>query len=472
MNRIADALSKVLPAARVHTDAESLAAHRTDYWILSHLRARQGRLDAGPACVVRPESAAEVASALRAAGELGVAVVPYGAGSGVLGGATPPAGALVIDLRAMDRLLDLNETALWVRVQAGMMGNVYEAALHQRGYTGGHFPQSIDLSTVGGWVATRAAGQFSTRYGNIEDLLLGLEAVLPDGTTVRIDPRPRSSTGPSLRELFLGSEGTFGVVTEVVLRIFPTPERREVASFAFATVRDGLEAIRRVVRVGWRPPVVRLYDATEATRQFSQWVPEGQALLLVVSEGPSALVAGEMAAVAQAAAALGAHPCGAEPVAHWIEHRNTVPSWDFFLDREIVVDTIEVAADWDRVGDLYERVVASLQQVPGLIVGSAHSSHSYPQGTNLYITFAVKPADWAHAEESYLDAWGHVLQTTLECGGTIAHHHGIGRLRTPWLERELRSAYPLLRTLKAALDPAGIMNPGVLLPPRPAASPA
>src|SRR5206468_2655723 len=205
MTEIGATLARELGPDRVAEDAATLAAHRTDYWILAHLRARQGRLAGGPACVVRPHGTAEVARTIRLAQRHGVPVVAYGAGSGVVGGATPPAGALVVDLRAMNALLELNETALYARVQAGMMGDVYEATVGARGYTTGHYPQSIALSTVGGWVATRAAGQFSTRYGNIEDLCLGLEAVLPSGEVVRLAPVPRSSVGPSLRELFLGS---------------------------------------------------------------------------------------------------------------------------------------------------------------------------------------------------------------------------------------------------------------------------
>jgi len=461
MSQIGDALRNELGMDRVLEDAATLDAHRTDYWILAHLRARQGRLGGGPACVVRPRSTAEVATAVRAAQRHAVAVVPYGGGSGVLGGAVPPAGSLVIDLRSMDRLLDVDETALLARAEAGLLGGEYERLVTARGYTTGHYPQSIERATLGGLVATRSAGQFSTKYGNIEDLLLGLEAVLPSGDTVRLAPVPRASTGPSLRELFLGCEGTLGIVTEVTLRIFPLPARRALASYGFASMAAGLDAIRRIVRVGWRPAVVRLYDATETARTFSQWAPGDTCLLLVVSEGPDALVDGELAAVA--AEARAATPLGSAPVEHWLGHRNTVPSWDFFLDKELLVDTIEVAATWDRVTPLYDAVVASLQSAPGMVVASAHSSHSYAQGTNLYVTFVLKPDDFSRAEEAYLDAWTRVMEATLAGGGTIAHHHGIGRLRVPWLERELRDAYPVLRAIKRALDPAGIMNPGALL---------
>ena len=464
MTEIGATLARELGPDRVAEDAATLATHRTDYWILAHLRARQGRLPGAPACVVRPRSTAEVATTVRAAQRHGVAVVPYGGGSGVVGGATPPGGALVVELTAMDRLLELNEKALYARVQAGMMGGTYEATVQARGYTTGNYPQSIDRSTVGGWIATRAAGQFSTKYGNIEDLCLGLEAVLPSGHCVRLEPIPRASVGPTLRELFLGSEGTLGIVTEVVLRVHPLPEKREVASYAFPTFSAALDAVRRVLRDGWRPAVLRGYDAIESVRHFNAWTPANHALLLVVSEGPSALVEAETAACARMAASVGGRACGPEPVTHWLEARNTVPSWEFFLDREMLADTIEVAATWDRIDALYERVIAGLSGAPGVVFASGHSSHGYAQGTNIYFTFVMKPEPFARAEEAYLEAWARALQATLDAGGTISHHHGIGRLRAPWLERELASAYPLLRDLKRALDPSGIMNPGALIP--------
>jgi alkyldihydroxyacetonephosphate synthase len=465
MTAIGEALTRELGPERVSEDAATLAAHRTDYWILAHLRVRQGRLAGGPACVVRPRSTAEVAAAVRVAQRHGVALVPYGAGSGVVGGATPPAGAVVVDLRDMQALLELNETSLYARVEAGMMGGAYEQSVQARGYTTGHYPQSIDRSTVGGWVATRAAGQFSTRYGNIEDLCLGLEVVLPSAETVRLAPIPRASVGPSLRELFLGSEGTLGVITEVALRLHPLPPARALQSFAFPAMPEGLDAVRRVLRAGWRPAVMRVYDAMETGRHFSAWAPPESALLLALSEGPAELVAAEAAAVEREAAAGGGRTIGPEPAAHWLETRNTVPSWDFFLDREMLADTIEVAAMWNRIPELYRTVVAALSAAPNVVMASGHSSHGYAQGTNIYFTFVLKPADFARAEEDYLAAWGAALRTTLAAGGTIAHHHGVGRLRAPWLAADLGSAYPLLRDLKRALDPSGLMNPGALVVP-------
>jgi len=249
------------------------------------------------------------------------------------------------------------------------------------------------------------------------------------------------------------------------VRIFPKPEARAISAWTFDGMPPALEAIRRIMRIGWRPAVVRLYDPFEASQwHFKQWVPENKSALLLLSEGPAALVAAEEAACAEIATAAGGTAIGPAPVEHWLERRNHVPTWDQFLEQEMMVDTIEVSATWDRVAALYDGVVAALRSRPGMLVASAHSSHSYRQGTNLYITFAVKPEKFVDAEAAYTDAWAAVMEATLAAGGSISHHHGIGRMRVPWIARELGSAYPVLQTLKRALDPDGLMNPGVLLP--------
>jgi alkyldihydroxyacetonephosphate synthase len=283
--------------------------------------------------------------------------------------------------------------------------------------------------------------------------------VRASGEVVRIAPFPRTSIGPSLRELFLGSEGTLGVITEVTFRIHPLPETRALTSFGFPGMKEALEASRRVLRVGWRPAVLRAYDATEAHRHFT----EDRCVLIAVSEGPATLVAAEMEAVRRDCVALGGVEIGEKHATHWMKGRNEVPSWDFFIDREMLADTIEVAVTWDRIDALYEQVRTALAESPGVVLATGHSSHGYQQGTNIYFTFVMKPEDFSRAEEAYLTAWGNAMKATLAVGGTIAHHHGIGRLRAPFLAEELGSGYPLLRDLKRALDPKGIMNPGTLL---------
>jgi alkyldihydroxyacetonephosphate synthase len=318
---------------------------------------------------------------------------------------------------------------------------------------------------VGGWVATRAAGQLSTGYGNVEDVLFALEAVLPDGTIVRTRETPRASAGPDLRQLFLGSEGTLGVVTEVTFSLRARPEASRGQAFHFPSLAAGLEAIRRLMRDGWRPPVVRLYDAQESERSFRDWTPEGRALLLLLHEGPAGLVDAQQRGVLAIAAAEGGAPADAAVVDHWLEERNRVPGFRAFLERGIVLDTIEVGATWERVLPVYERVTASLLEVEGILVASGHSSHSYRSGTNLYFTFAARPGDPAQMAAVYRECWRRTMEATLAAGGGIAHHHGIGRVRRDALAGELGpGGVALLRTLKRALDPDGLLNPGVLLP--------
>jgi alkyldihydroxyacetonephosphate synthase len=457
-------LASLLGEDVVRWDDDVLAQHSRDSWCLSVLRSMRGQLQTRPLCVVKPGTTAEIAAALRYANEHRLAVVPFGAGSGVCGGILPEAGSIVIDLRRMNRLIELNETALTARVQAGMMGNACEAALNERGYSMRHFPQSIDLSTVGGWVSTRAAGQYSTRYGNIEDIVLSLEAVLADGTIIRTPSGPRSAAGPDLRHVFLGAEGTLGIVSEVTLRTVPLPECSAAMAFSFASMHEGLEAIRRFVRAGWRPPVVRLYDAVETARLFPASSTTENSLLLLLSEGAADLVAAEERACTTICGQSGGQRSDPKAVEHWLEERNKVPSFESLLEKGLVVDTIEVATTWDHIDALYDEVVAALKKVTGVVVASGHSSHSYAQGTNIYFTFAAYPPEPQQAEATYLECWKQAMEATLRCHGTISHHHGIGRLRLSWMPRELGAGLGVLRKIKDVLDPNGIMNPGVLFP--------
>jgi alkyldihydroxyacetonephosphate synthase len=319
---------------------------------------------------------------------------------------------------------------------------------------------------VGGWVATRAAGQFSTAYGNIEDLVLGIEAVLPDGTFMRTSDAPRASTGPDLRHLLLGSEGTLGVITGVDLSLSSLPEARASAAYYVPNMRAGFELQREILQAGWRPPVLRQYDTREVGRLFSKFRKEEMCLLLVVHEGPKPRVDAERAAVEQLAQRAGGSPAPSEATEHWLAERNHVPTFRSFLENGVVVDTIEVAAPYSRIGDLYDGAVAALGRIEGIWAGSAHSSHAYRSGLNLYFSFAVQPKQRSQLRQAYHACWAAVMEASLEAGGTIAHHHGIGRVRREWLARELGpGGLAALTRIKHALDPSGFMNPGVLLPP-------
>ena len=464
IQRIRDDLSGIIGSERVHWDRQTLTDHAHDAWSLTLLRRQRGTLTERPFCVVTPTRTDEVARVLQYANRERLPVVPFGGGSGVCGGVLTPEHSIVVDLRRMAQLVELDDTALMARVQAGMMGNRFETTLNERGYSMGHFPQSINLSTVGGWVATRAAGQFSTRYGAIEDMVLGLEVVMPNGEVIEIKATPRRSAGPDLRHLFLGSEGTLGIVTELTVRIFPLPESRQLLCFSFKDFDAGLDAIRRIMRSGWKPPVLRLYDSVETGRHFGEWAHDSNCLLFIVSEGPSPLTAVEAEACQTVCLMCGGEAVDDRPVQQWLVERNNVPGLASFLERGLVLDTIEVASGWDCIRTVYREVLDAVRTVPDLITVSGHSSHSYVQGTNIYFTFVARPKDPAEAEHTYRVCWDRAMEATVRCGGSIAHHHGIGRVRARWMPAEHGQGLTVLRAIKRAIDPRGIMNPGVLLP--------
>ena len=459
-----------LGSRQVLDSPEVLAVRSLDMSPLPLLQQVLGREAVPPLCVVRPRSTDEVSAALAYLVGRGVPVIPYGGGSGVQGGSAPVPGSVIVDTWAMDRILGLDEEDLTVTVQAGVPLATLEAWLGERGYTCGHYPQSIDLAQVGGLVATRSSGQFSTRYGSIEDLVAGLEAVLADGTVVRVASQPRRAVGPDLRQLWIGSEGAFGIVTEVTLKVVPRPPDRWLQAYAVGSMRVGLDLVRRVMREGWKPAVVRLHDATEAQRSFHGSVAEGECILLLLSEGPVGYAQAEGTAVDTMARAAGLRPLGPAPVEAWLEHRNDVAEYEAYIRRGVIIDPIEVAAPWTGIADIYEQAIGRLvDEVPEMVYASGHSSHSYPQGTNLYFVLAAQPRrDADDAARVYEAIWSRVMETTLALGGTISHHHGVGRFRARWVPRDLGTSYELLRRVKTALDPLGLMNPGSLLPVDPA----
>ena len=451
----------------VASDAETLDAHRHDSWMLAELMDLQGNSAPRPLAVVRAASVDDVSRTLRLCRELSLPVIPFGGGSGVCGAVEASPEVIVLSTRGLEGLVSLDAQSLLASFRAGTMGGDAERRVQQDGLTIGHWPQSMEVSTVGGWVATRAAGQYSTAYGSIEDVVLTLEAVLPDGSVLRTRPTPRASAGPDLRQLMMGSEGTLGVVTEVGFSLRPLPEASVGQVFQFADLHAGLDPVRELMRAGWRPPVVRLYDAPESHRHFASWIEEGHAALVLLHEGPRALVEVQCAGVAGICSDAGGVEADPAAVDHWLEQRNRVPGFRELLEAGLVVDTIEVGATWGRIGAVYDRVLESLRQVPSIRAATAHSSHSYRSGTNLYFTFVARPEDRGEMAAVYRDCWKRTIEATLESGGGIAHHHGIGRVRRDFLARELGDAgLAVLRAVKSALDPEGLLNPGALFPER------
>ena len=464
MTDVIDELKRELGTC-VKTDLPAREEHRGDSWMLAELAAFEERERPYPIAVVTAGETADVASCLSICRRHDTPVIPYGGGSGVCGGIQSAGNEVVVSTRGLDGMVNLNDRDLTATFRAGTLGIDAENRVREEGLTIGHWPQSIELSTVGGWVATRAAGQYSTAYGNIEDVVLAMEVVLPDGSVIRTRATPRASAGPDLRQLFMGSEGTLGVVSEVTFSLRPLPEAETRAAFHFPSFPEGIEALQRMMRAGWRPPVVRLYDAPESARHFGDASPPDRAMLILIHEGPAAAVEAEARCVAELCIEAGGERADSSVVDHWHAERNHVPRFRSFLERGVIVDTIEVASTWSRVSELYDRVTKSLQEIPEVLVATAHSSHSYRSGTNLYFSFAARPEDPTRLEELYRECWNRTMRETIASGAGIAHHHGVGRVRRDFLADEVGSeGVRLLRQIKAALDPGDLLNPGNLLP--------
>jgi alkyldihydroxyacetonephosphate synthase len=450
---------------RVSTDSALLDARRHDYWVLAHLDDEQGRGAPRPRCVVQPRATEDVVACVEICRDARVAMVPFGLGSGVCGGVQAHPERVVVDLSTLAHTRFIDETDLLAAFDAGKRGSEAEAEVAARGLTIGHWPQSIAVSSVGGWAATRASGQFSTANGNVEDLVYSVEAVLADGSVITAGCAPRAAAGPDLRHLLLGSEGTLGIITAVTFSLRRQPEARRYSAWACPALAAGFAFQRDVVQRGWAPPVMRQYDAIEALRSFKTQAVPDQGLVILVHEGPAERVAAELVAVTRIAAEHGLARVDEAAVADWMEHRNAVPHWQSFLARGIVVDTVEVSAPWSRIGHTYDRVIARLRRIPDVINASAHSSHVYRSGLNLYFSFAARPADSQAMADRYRRCWQAVMEETAAAGGGIAHHHGIGRVRRDYLHHDLGDVgLATLRRLKRALDPDGLFNPGVLLP--------
>jgi alkyldihydroxyacetonephosphate synthase len=459
-------VAQLSSACEVVVEPAALDEAGRDWWPLALGWALAGSLPSRPALIARPASAAAVGAVLAICNEAVVPVTTVAGRSGVCGASIPVFGGVALDMTAMAGIVDVDDASLLVRALPGTFGDVLEDELRAtHGLTLGHWPQSMQLSTVGGWLACRSAGQYSTRYGKIEDIVAGLEVVLADGSTVQTGGRaPRSAVGPDLTQVFVGSEGTLGVITGALLRGHPVARAERRAAWSFETFADGLDACRRILRRGATPAVLRLYDATESLRTFNA----DTNALVVLDEAEPGLVDATMAIVgAECAATPGVARLEESLVGRWLDHRNDVSALPALVSRGVVLDTIEVAARWSTLPRLYDDAVAALRAVDGMIAASAHQSHAYSDGACLYFTWAARLPDGAaiggrEADAVYNAAWDAVTSTTLALGGALSHHHGVGLNRSRYVREALGPGFAVLAGMKQALDPAGILNPGKL----------
>ena len=483
-------LAELVGEENVRQDREARVGHAAGRSYPDLVRLRSGDGSGAPDAVVLPASEDEVAATLAACEDAGVAVVPFGGGTSVVGGVEPLRdgfGAVIsLDLRRMDRLTDVDRLSLSATFEPGVLGPRAETLLASRGLTLGHFPQSFEFATIGGFVATRSAGQASTGYGRIDELVLGLRCVAPAGVVV-VKPLRASAAGPALRELLVGSEGTLGVITEATLSVRPLPQARRYEGWSFRSFEEGAAALRTVEQAHASPDVARLSDEEEtrltlalassgstAERAGKAYLRvrghEGGCIAIVGFEGEADELSRRRKRTAGLLRAAGGLELGERPGRAWQRGRFAGPYLrDVLLDRGVMVETLETATSWSHLRELYEAVRAALRDAltargtPPLVM--CHISHLYPYGASLYFTFAARQEEGAE-----LDQWRAAKTAASDAivahHGTITHHHAIGHDHVPWMAAEVGElGIELLRAAKHRLDPKGIMNPGKLLPP-------
>jgi alkyldihydroxyacetonephosphate synthase len=508
-------LARLLPANSISTTPPDRVAYARDLWPRGLISLSGGTpAPHPPDAVVWPATLEEVQAIVRAAARTGTPIVPFGAGSGVCGGTLPIRGGIVVDVKRMRSVIELAPHAGTATVEAGIIGEHLEHHLNRHGFTLGHFPSSIMCSTFGGWLAARSAGQFSTKYGKIEDMVRRLTFVDGRGDVHTVDAEPDGA--PAVAQWLVGSEGTLGIITRATVTISPLPETRLYRGWAFPRVAAGCEAIRRLLQRNLRPACVRLYDELDsflhrgekdrsptqhhnapessALEQYlSLLTPTGKSvvgewkkravalaltrpelvnklattflpyaqqgcLLIVGFEGERGLTEAEARAAAIELERAGGRDLGEGPGLRWLEHRYAVSfRMSKVFDASAFVDTMEVATTWDKLLDLYRAVREAVSPLAFIM---AHFSHAYADGCSIYFTFAARGNGAADAEKKYDEIWRAGLSAVAKVGATISHHHGVGLSKAPFMPEEHGAAMEIYRALKDVLDPHGIMNPG------------
>jgi alkyldihydroxyacetonephosphate synthase len=469
-------LVHLLGAGHVLDDDATRLRHAGGKSTLDLLR-RQGRdPQAAPDAVVLPADHDEVLGLLDYCAAQSIAVVPFGGGTSVVGGVDPDSGHLsavvAVDLRRLNALSHLDPVSRIATLQAGATGPQAEALLGAHGYSLGHYPQSFRHATIGGFAATRSSGQASAGYGRFDDMVEHMSVATPRGT-IRVGHPPASAAGPDLRQLFLGSEGTFGIITEVGVRIHPIPAVIEHRAWTFPDFATGADALRAVVQSGLPPTVLRLSDEAETGLNLALHKDIGRSspggcLAVTTIEGNERYVRDRAAAVQEILTVAGGVDLGAEPARQWEHGRFGAPHLrDALLQAGALAETLETATTWSNLSRLRTAVTEVLADTlreggtPPLVM--CHISHTYPAGASLYFTIVCAQTDdpvsqWAEAKKAATTAM-------VAAGGTVTHHHAVGRDHLPWMTDEIGDCgVEVLRAVKNALDPHGILNPGKLIP--------
>jgi alkyldihydroxyacetonephosphate synthase len=461
-------LADVVGQDHISTRASDLLVYSTDWSWMPQMWLDRGQEPVAADVIVHPASAEEISRVLQIANVYRMPVVPWGGGSGTQGGAAPIFGGIVLDVKRLDQVLEIDERSLTVRAQAGVIGTQLEWTLNEKGLTLPHYPASANAATLGGYLAARGSGVISTKYGKAEDLVLSIQAVMPNGTIIRTPPVRSHASGPGLLNFLVGSEGTLGVITEATMQIEHQPEARLFRAVLFDDLSRALEAGRRIMVSRLQPSVLRLYDpgstATLVKRVLNQDV-QG-AYLILGFDGFAEIAALQEKRALAICAELGARDLGREPGQEWWEHR-----YDFYypplsLSLPKMYGTIETVCTFANIEPLYQAKKAAIETgfAEWKVRYIAHFSHWFPWGVMVYDRFIIDepPQDPHEALRLHNRIWTTAARTSLAHGGMLNEHHGIGLKLGRLMREQYGAAWPTMEAIKLALDPRGIMNPGKL----------
>jgi alkyldihydroxyacetonephosphate synthase len=451
----------------VLTDESERLVYSVDTFWVPRMMVDRHQTPPLPDVVVLPESVVQVARLVKLANVYRLPIIPWGGGSGSQGGIMPMYGGITLDLKRLNRMVEINVGAQTVTAQAGINGYDLECALNEAGFTLPHYPASVHSATLGGYLACRGSGVLSTKYGKAEDMVLSMQVVLPNGDVIRTLPLPNHAAGPGILQLFVGAEGSYGIITEATMQIEKLPETRLFRAILFDDFAQGLEAGRRMMLDRLQPTVIRLYDAPSTIKQVQRVLGvkiEKGAYMVIGFDGFRDIAQAQEQRALDICRSLGGKDMGEEAGWHWWTHR-----YDFYfpsktLDLPWMFGTMDTLCTFDKMENLYWTKKRTLEEryAQYKLQYIAHLSHWFPWGVMVYDRFIIEepPWDWQDALALHNEVWNVAVRTSIACGGILNEHHGVGLKLARLIREQYGPTFQVLEGLKQSLDPHNILNPG------------
>ena len=450
----------------VLNEESDLLVYAVDYMWIPRMYIDRGRTPPLPDFVVLPANSNEISRIVKLANIYQIPVIPWGGGSGSQGGVMPLYGGITIDLKRLDRLIEIDRTSQTVTAEAGINGYDLESALNRAGFTLGHLPASMHSATLGGYLAARGSGVLSTKYGKMEDIVMSVEVVLPDGDIINTLPVPTHASGPGILQMFVGAEGSYGIITKAVSRIERLPEERRFMAFLFKEFSDGLEASRNIMLERLSPSVLRLYDEASTRKRIKSILGlDLRGFYMVVGvEGASGIINYQQKRIMEICKANGAEELDSSNAQQWWDHRYNFYFPPKCLDFPWMFGTMDTLCTFDKIPSLYAEKKRILEEkyADWSLQYIAHLSHWFPWGAMIYDRFIIEepPQDPDEALALHNEIWNLAVRTSLEHGAVLNEHHGVGLKLARHVREQYGPAFKVLETMKYGMDPHCILNPG------------